>query len=174
MRVLRLSPALNRKAGAPGRFVFRALALVNLFEGLLGLELSTQTMWAFSHHRAMFGQEPYLSLTIYGRLALGIVFSGFLIGSAPFLWRAIRIGIRVTLVVLSVEVIYSLAFTMVQMWAASRYPAMNHVLSGSTGIGDMAIGVQLITAYPIVACVLAYFAWKSSPGMTYNQAPRIG
>jgi len=150
---------------ATGRGFFRVLAVVNLVEGLADIVFSAQAISLFYHHRSLFDQEHAVAWAVYCRLGLGILFSSGLIGSVPLLWRSRRSGIQMTVGILAAELLYFLAVTMMLTWnVLSTGPhSFASVMSDTSGIGNIGIGVQLLTAYPIIALVLAFLAWKS-PG----------
>jgi len=151
------------------RVVIRTFAVLNMLlgiEGLLALLIS-----AYARVRAdPWPQDPpYFAEAYYLQAVINLALALITAWAAPYLWRLQERGRTMCNVLFCGEIVY--------FWATSLFFAFSflfhgkesafcHALAVSGGAGNMGIGLQLATAYPLVGIVLINLAYRRLGGPT--------
>ncbi|MGB0034170.1 MAG: hypothetical protein WBP79_01695, partial [Candidatus Acidiferrales bacterium] len=137
-------------SGPLARMAFRTLALLNLFEGLVGLVFASWVAIAFFRNRQLFGNEIGLDWIFYALTTISEACALALVVSSPFLWRLTRKGLFISIGVLLFELFYFV----VEVSLSGHEGGFKAAMAGASGIGGVAFGFQLMTLYPLIAAVL--------------------
>lgn len=138
----------------------RALSVITAIEGALGLAgtIFIDVSYRF-HYAAMSslqGAQPSGSLSLLYLLGcISALFSLLLLASSALLWKLRRKGLASLSWTLVAEV---LCLVTISFIFTSRFSstAQSYML----GMGLMSFTPQIVTAFPIVAGILIYFAYR--------------
>jgi hypothetical protein len=144
---------MNKKA----RLVLQILSVITALEALGGIvfiALTLLTSYLMSK-TSRSGEGPLPAVYFYGIFA-NVVFIALLAFSAVLIWRMRRTGIALLVATIGCEVIYF--FAPAPMTHASRDSILQ--AAAFSGVGNPAIGLQLITAFPLVALGLIALCFR--------------
>lgn len=151
------------------RVIFRALSVLTSLEGAFGLLLTAMTMLVFPFVRPTLEDivaHPYShsALLLYAMALANVAFDVMLAIASVLLWKLQRRGLFLVVCTLLAEATYLAGITAVQMYFVLRRRSdsapFSESLGAMSGVGNMSLGVQLATAFPIVAGVLIFFAYR--------------
>ena len=156
------------------RIIFRALSAITLLESIFGVLLTALAMFSFPFIRATLEKNvvhPHHPALVFYTMALANVgFSVVLVIASVFLWKLQRRGLFLLACTLLAETLYfiSVLFVVVGTELIRAHIALltlaqspsESTLDAMTGVGNMAVVVHLLTAFPIVAGILILFAYR--------------
>ena len=171
---LRLTLAIqkmNTQAPTSGRLraILRVLSVLSLLEGAMSLLAVMAQLFLIPFDQQAvekFVTRPYAhaATLLYLMASMNLVFAVALFVAGVFLWRLRRKGLLLLVCTLIGEAAYFMSLSGVVMFlhrsadGASR--ELSRTISALTGVGNFALGLQLVTAFPIVAGVLIFFAYR--------------
>ena len=82
-----------------------------------------------------------------------------LITAGMHLWKLDRRGLRILVYTLLAELIYLIGIATVSM-AFHNSNALGRNVGAMAGVGNLALGLQIVTGFPIVAGILVFFAYR--------------
>jgi hypothetical protein len=147
--------------------LMRVLAVINVLEGAGGLfmvALALDTI--LGPFRGLVpGTRQHAGSAVYAMAFANVAFACLLFISASLLWRLKRSGLLLLLCTLCSEVVYFLTLVATLMHRESaRLPHSQGPASAFAplfGFANMGLGVQVLTAYPLIAGVLIFLAYRS-------------
>jgi len=141
----------------------RAFAIVNVLLVMFGLYLLVGTV--LRHH----GLPPnptapaYYSQAFYGKSIVNLLFLIALVAGSRFVWRLKRQGLWICNIAFTGEIIYfvvDVAFSLFSQFAGGEIALIGLSMGAAGGTGDMGIGPQLLTGYPIIALIALNIAYR--------------
>lgn len=139
-------------ATSPTSLAARIVAGLNIAFAIWGLSLIVR-----SFAQVSFEDRTFHSVFIF-MVGANLVLLVGLLGSALLLLRGSPIAITFSSMVYALEILYFLAISL--SWGRSHGPVTNAMVR-ATGGGNVGIGPQILTAYPLVALVVIRVAAKS-------------
>jgi hypothetical protein len=157
------------------RVIFRVLSVITSLESACGLFFTVMAMLVYPFVSTTLENKlvyPYLHprLVMYLMSFANILFDGLLLIAGVLLWKFRRRGLFLLAYTLVAEVVYFIAILLVEvggemikahlaLLSGDRGP-LQGTLGAMMGVGNMSLGIQFITAFPIVAGVLIFFAYR--------------
>ena len=149
---------MNGESETPRRLraIFRVLSVLTLLEGFVGLLIASDTVATGPiNYRALQhldGQThaPALRL-LYFLASANVVFNLALFYAGGLLWKLKRRGLLALIYVLVIEFVYILVYV-------TTAPSKEYGII--LGFGLLPFAIQVVTAFPIVAGVLIFFAYR--------------
>ena len=138
------------------RLIFRTLSVLTLLVGLVGFLIAADSIATGPiYYRALqhlHGQtHPSALRMLYFLASANVVFNLALLYAGGLLWKLKRRGLLVLISLLAVEFFYILVFAGTA--ASNEYDII-------LGIVLMPFAIQVVTAFPILAGVLIFFAYR--------------
>jgi len=141
----------------------RAFAIVNVLLAMYGLYLLVYTVLRHyglpPYHRA----PAYYHQAFCGKSIVNLLFLIALVAGSRFLWRVGRRGLLGCNIVFTGEILYFLgtgAFELFSGFAGGEIALIGLSMAAAGGTGDMGIGPQLLTGYPIIALIVLNIAYR--------------
>lgn len=139
--------------------------MLTLFEGSVGFLVAADSiaMGPFSYKalQHLEGQNyPSAVHLIYFIAIASLVFSLLLLYVGRLLWKLRRRGLSALIYVLAAECFYSLILITTVMSTHSFFRAPSNGYSFILGMGLTPFAIQVVTAFPIIAGVLIFFAYR--------------
>ena len=131
---------------------FRVFAATNFLIAILGGLFLVITVTSITHAGAWGNKpaEPYFILAFWMMFATNICFLGLLGFGGFYLLRRRMLGVTVCNVVFVAEILY---FGIIGfLWGPLPRPISMSV-AAATGVGNMGLGPQLVSSYPLIALV---------------------
>ena len=143
------------------RIIFRVLAAVTLLEGLIGLygvafdmSIVPLTLEYMKHTQ---GSYVYSRPLLFLMAAINLVFEVLLFFAGAFLWKLQRRGLFLLVCTLLGEIVSFIGALIVSIHLDRPHSGNVTFLVGT---GNIALGLQMLTAFPIVAGVLIFLAYR--------------
>lgn len=152
--------------------VVRTLGLVSLLVVAFGFPLCVTTAVRFPQRNVWDPQQPYLAQVFWTMTVINAVFLVALAVGSVLLMRTDRRGLRLCNLVFAAEILYWLASGVAPLYLGLAFKrsdwaiGMARSVGGATGIGNMGISLQILTAYPIIALVALNLAFRRIPSLT--------
>jgi hypothetical protein len=144
---------MNKKA----RLVLRILAVITGLEALGGAAfLGLDVVISYSLSRTPRVGDGHLPNIFFYYVFVNILFASMLAFSAVLLWKLRKTGIALLSATVACEVVYFLA--PVPILTASSDSAQQ--VGAFLGVGNVGIGLQLVTAFPLVAFILIALCFR--------------
>jgi len=141
-------------------FLMRLLGVLTAIVTAAGLALLLPVVFALRSHKppSPLGSEPSAALALGLMAGLNVIFAFLLIVSAGLLWRRRRSGLSMLLYTLCAEALYFVALGAglfrLSLSAAGAGGAARSGFVAALGAGNLVVGAQVATAYPVFAAVL--------------------
>jgi hypothetical protein len=151
------------------KMILRILSVFTLLEGFAGILAVAFQSYMVPLDQEVLGKvvsQPYIHspALLYSTAFLNLIFAVMLIFAGTFLWKLKRSGLMLLVCTLLAEVLYFVCISGVTMYLhrssneASR--ELSKTIAALTGVGNFFLGLQLLTAFPIVAGILIFFAYR--------------
>lgn len=140
------------------RAIFRTLSVLTLLEGFVGFLIAADSIasgpMTYRALQQLNGQQTYPSSLrlLYFLASANVVINLVLLYAGRLLWKLKRRGLLVLIYVLAIEFFYILVFS------TTTAPSREHGII--LGFGLMPFVIQVVTAFPIAAGVLIFFAYR--------------
>ena len=151
--------AMNGETETPRRLrvIFRVLSVLTLLEGFVGFLIAADTIATGPiNYRALQhldGQTHAAALRLlYFLGSANVALNLVLLYAGELLWKLKRRGLLVLIYVLAIEFFYILVFS------TTTAPSKEYGII--LGFGLLPFAIQVVTAFPIVAGVLIFFAYR--------------
>ena len=139
------------------RIVLRTLAVLTAFEAFGGLLLLAITPAGYSAIKSRFASDcPHFDLINLGLVLANLLIVGLLLSSAFLLWRLQRRGLFLLVITLCFEFLCFLGLVIGMMNLKLEGVANAWLI----GVAMTAVGVQVYTAYPLIAVPLLVLAYR--------------
>jgi hypothetical protein len=141
----------------------RAFAIVNVLLVMFGLYLLVGTVLRHYGLPPNPSAPAYYHQAFYGRSIINLLFLLALLAGSGFLWRLKRAGLTICNAVFALEILYFVGDALLDiiLWMVGGKPALfAHGLAAAGGTGNMGIGPQLLTGYPIIALIALNIAYR--------------
>jgi hypothetical protein len=151
------------------RTVFRVLSLVSSLEGAFGLFLTAIMMLVFPFAKSglenvVTHSDSHSTLLLYMMALTNAAFDVALLIAGALLWKLQRRGLFLLVCTLLAEAAYFLGIVAIEMHFGLKRgtgpSAFSETLGAMAGVGNISLGVQLATGFPIVAGILIFFAYR--------------
>jgi hypothetical protein len=137
--------------------IMRVLAVTCLLEAVSGLLVLVSGVASFPYLAGRLGlQGPHMRSIFYSSASVNMILMLLLVISAVLLWKLERKGLIFLTWILGIEILYFIGTSVI-----SYIERTDLSLSTVMGLGDACLGVQIWTAYPLVAAVLIFLAYRS-------------
>lgn len=134
-------------------FTFRAFAIANFIVASLGLVFVVEAVYGVRAAALRHTTEtPYLIFSFWAMTAINLCFLGFLVLGSVYLLKPRMLGVVVCNAVFITEILYFLSGGMF-FWGPAVPRSISMSVAAATGIGNMGLGPQLVSAYPLFALV---------------------
>jgi len=139
------------------RVIFRVLSVLTLLEGFVGFLIAADGIATdvinYKALQQLNGQQTHPSALrlLYFLASANVVFNLVLLYAGGLLWKLKRRGLLVLIYVLAIEFFYILVCT-------TTAPSKEYGII--LGFGMLPFAIQVVTAFPIVAGVLIFFAYR--------------
>jgi hypothetical protein len=140
------------------RMIFRVLSAVTLLEGLGGI-YSVAADISIVPITLKLMQRPYIHSTwlLFPMAAMNLLFVVILFVAGAFIWKLQRRGLFLLACTLLAELVYFIGTIVISIFL-ERPSSTNFVFL--VAAGNTPIGLQIFTAFPIVAGILIFFAYR--------------
>jgi hypothetical protein len=141
--------------------IFRVFAVTNFLVAIVGaFFLASVVPSVVVGSIGNSAEEPYFIQFYWSMTAINVCFLGLLVLGGVYLVRLEKFGVVICNVVFVAEILYFF-LGIGLLWS----PAFSRPISGSaaaaTGVGNMGLSPQLISAYPVIALVCLNLArWR--------------
>ena len=147
------------------KITIRAIALASIVMGAMGLFLQVDSVIRFSQRHQFAAARPYETYAYLSMVCIGTVFAFLVFLSGFFLWRADRPALRLCNLLFGSELVYWVGGPMVDVLLVTSKSEWAHRVATSIGavwgIGNMGIGPQVVSFYPVwVLVVLNLAYWR--------------
>jgi len=141
----------------------RAFAIVNVLLVISGFYFLGITVLRTYGMAPIPDNPPYYAQAFYGKSLVNLLFLIALLAASRFLWRLERRGLLICNAVFILEILYFIGGEAIELALAlaggkARLIALSMGAAGGTG--DMGIGPQLLTGYPIIALIVLNIAYR--------------
>jgi hypothetical protein len=155
--------------------IFRVLSVLTSAEAVFGLLFTAMMMLVFPNVRTTLENRvvhPYLRpvLVMYLMALANVAFNVALVIASIFLWKLQRRGLFLLSCTLLAEAIYfmwilfievgtEMVKTHIDLLKGERNPIQG-TFGAMMGVGNVSLYIQFLSAFPIVAGVLIFFAYR--------------
>ena len=143
------------------RIIFRVLAALTLLEGLAGLYGVALDIFmvpfVMEYTHKMEHSYVHSMLLLFLMAAINLVFEALLFVAGTFLWKLQRKGLFLLVCTLLGEIAYFMGALLLSIHL-DRPHSVNFALL--VGTGNIALGLQMLTAFPVAAGVLIFLAYR--------------
>jgi len=154
---------MSRKA----TILMRVLAVTSAFEAAGGLALLIPTFIKLRSPQGegVPGSPPPPAWVLEFMTAANVAFAAMLILCATLLWKLKPTGLRLLIGTFCLELFYYLCLAAALLWlgfaqGGSQRPFALQIAS-MIGVGNLVVGIQISTAYPLVAGILIFYCYRS-------------
>lgn len=155
----------------PGRLktIFRILSVATLLEATVGLFWIGLQMFVLAFRReAAFnlpgGPYPHLETLVYLMTSADLLFIATLLVAAILLWKLRRRGLFLLAWTILAELAYLGVIIALGTYLGTSGDTARKSLAGTLNLalafGNAGLGIQLFTAFPLIAGVLIFFAYR--------------
>ena len=129
--------------------IYRLFGVLNLLFAAIGAFFEASSITAVrAGVLANTSDAPYFLAFFWIMFALNFCFFGLLALGGVYLLRLKNWGVTISNIVMTAEIVY---FPLIGVAWSSFSKTMSMSVAGATGIANVGIGFQLITAYPLFA-----------------------
>jgi fatty acid desaturase len=140
--------------------VFRAFGLANLVLAALGGFFLIFTVFPGGIAKADAAEQPYFVPFFWAMTAVNVCFLAALVVSGIRLLQLKIIGVVICNLLFVAEIVYFFFFIGL-LWSSAFSERVSMSAAGATGVGNMALAPQLISAYPVLGLVCLNLArWR--------------
>ena len=144
--------------------IFRVLSVLTLLEGLAGVVLTIVGLPLNWRVLQKIVHQPFAhsTLLIYFVALVNLAFAVVLLVAGPLLWMLRRKGLFLVAWTVVAETVYFILdlgitwYVYVGAGGGEFFQNLDYI----TGAGNIVLAVQLVTAFPIIAAVLIFFAYR--------------
>lgn len=145
------------------RRIFRVLSILTFLEGGLGLFATLVTIRMGRIHfealEYLLGYKYPHGWLVYAIECVNFSFCVVLFAVAALLWKQQRRGLFRLVCVLAAEFLYCVVFAMAFVGPRGD-PALFKAHGYITGMAMMPFSLQIVTAFPVIAGILIFFAYR--------------
>lgn len=133
-------------------FILRGFAIANFIVAGLGLLFVVETVYSMRAAAALRNttETPYFISSFWTMTAINLCFLGLLVLGGVYLLKPRILGVGICNAVFIIEILYFLSIGLF-FWGPAVPRNMSLSIAAATGIGNMGLGPQLISAYPLFA-----------------------
>lgn len=156
--------------------LFRVLAVICWMVSAQGL-MSNYTEWvSFNYpHKLLLSRHPELTGAVHRMAAFDVIFVIMLIVSGMLLWHLKKMGLAALAATLCSELVYVLIiFGGAVHFSSIAKPPSKAVgeLASAASVANGGLLFQIFTAFPIIAAVLIFLAYRSLRMPPPNEASK--
>jgi hypothetical protein len=131
-------------------FTLRAFAAANFIVAALGLFFLLGSVYAGARAGALRNtpENPYFVPSFWTMTAINVCFLGLLVVGGFYLFKPRMLGVAVCNAVFISEILYFLSLS---LWGLALPKNISMSIAAATGVGNMGLGPQLISGYPLFA-----------------------
>lgn len=133
-------------------FTLRAFAVANFIVAALGSFFLLGSVYAVTRAGALRNtpETPYFVPSFWTMTAINVCFLGLLVMGGFYLLRPRMLGVALCNAVFISEILYFLSISLF-FWGPALPKNVSISIAAATGVGNMGLGPQLISAYPLFA-----------------------
>lgn len=140
--------------------VYRAFAITNFAVAAIGsIFLASSARVVLIKAVGNTSTEPYFLISYWTMTAVNVCFLSFLVLGGTYLLRLRSMGVVICNIVVFGEILYFLGLSF--LWSPALPKVTSMSVAAATGIGNMGLSPQLISAYPLIGLVCLNLArWR--------------
>lgn len=158
---------------------FRILSVVTLLQGLAGLVAAALDLYTLPFNSRIVGKwadhPAHLVSILYLMAYLNLAFAIMLLVAGTLLWKLRRKGLLTLVSTLVIELIYFLSLLSAKMYTRGRHDVdLLQTIVTAGWFGNFPLSLQLLTAFPIVAGILALMAYAFHKELQSARSRNLG